>query len=327
MHESLLEILAEPETRAPLELQSPTHAANGQIESGTLVSTQTGAEYPIVRGIPRFVSPENYADSFGFQWNEFRNVQLDSVRGVRVSEERFDNETTWTQADLEGKLVLDAGCGAGRFAEIAAERGARVVGLDLSSAVEATARTISGFEGVNVVQGSILAPPFRPGVFDFAYSLGVLQHTPDPVGAIGRIVECVASGGRYAFTIYARQPWTKLNTKYLVRPLTKRLPTKVLLRGIEVVMPVGFPVADRLFRLPVLGRVAQFTIPLAVYVDRDDLSREDRYQEAILDTFDMLAPAYDSPLTWRETIAALRQLGVREIDFRSRVPVNVIGAR
>ena len=44
----------------------------------------------------------------------------------------FASKTGWGSADLEGKLVLDAGCGMGRFAEVAASHGARVVGVDLS---------------------------------------------------------------------------------------------------------------------------------------------------------------------------------------------------
>ena len=37
----------------------------------------------------------------------------------------------------EGKWVLDAGCGMGRFAEIALKIGAQVVALDYSNAVDA----------------------------------------------------------------------------------------------------------------------------------------------------------------------------------------------
>src|ERR1700733_12163578 len=135
MREALLDVLAEPGTGAALRLNS-ARGRGGIIEAGVLVSDQSGHSYPIVRGIPRCVPAESYADSFGLQWNRFREVQLDSSTAASRSRQRFDAETGWTQADLEGKWVLDAGCGAGRFAEVAAERGARLVALDLSSAVE-----------------------------------------------------------------------------------------------------------------------------------------------------------------------------------------------
>src|SRR5205814_6750829 len=118
--------------------------------------------------------------------------------------------------------VLDAGCGAGRFAEVAAARGANLVALDMSSAVDAAAKTLAPFSNVDVVQGSILDPPLKRHSMAFAYCIGVAQHTPDPPRAVSQVIGTVRPGGRFAFSIYARRPWTKLNAKYLVRPLTRR---------------------------------------------------------------------------------------------------------
>lgn len=325
MRHALLELLAEPGTGADLTLEDALER-DGKIWEGNL-RTASGRAYPIVRGIPRFVPPENYAGSFGMQWNQFRRVQIDSDTGGSHSVRRFDHETGWSRDVLEGKWCLDAGCGAGRFAEIAASRGPNLVAMDLSSAVEATAKTCAPFDNVDVVQGSILEPPFKQGSFDFAYSLGVIQHTPDPYGAVRTVAGCVTPGGRFAFTIYARQPWTPLNAKYLVRPLTKRLPKAALLKTIETVMPVAFPVTDVLFRLPLLGKVAQFSIPIANYRHSEDFSDEQRYEEAVLDTFDMLSPAYDSPMTWREVEGALREAGASHWSFTDRVPVICEGQR
>lgn len=325
MREKLLEVLAEPGTGAALELRD-AQGSGGRIESGALVSSATGKRYPIVRGIPRFVEGETYAETFGMQWNAYRDFQLDSSTGATHSRDRFDAETHWDEATLRGKWTLDAGCGAGRFAEIAAARNAELVALDYSSAVEATAKTLSRFSNVDVVQASLLEPPFRPGSFDFAYCIGVIQHTPDPARGVREVVRVLRDGGRFSFSIYARQPWTKLNAKYLIRPLTRRLPATVLRKGIETVMPVAFPVTEVLFKLPVVGKLAKFTIPIANY-DRGDFSYEQRYREAVLDTFDMLAPAFDSPMTWGEVEAELRAVGAANWHFQTRVPVNVVGTR
>lgn len=324
MREKLLEILVEPGTQARLELRG-VRAKDGRIQAGDLVSATSGKSYPIIRGIPRFVDRENYTDSFGMQWNRFREVQLDSATGKAHSRQRFDAEAGWTADQLQGKWLLDAGCGAGRFAEVAAARGANLVALDYSSAVDAAAQTLASFANADLVQGSLLEPPFRPGVFDFAYCIGVVQHTPDPNAAIRNVIACLKPAGRFCFSIYARQPWTPFNGKYLARLLTRRLSPATLLRVIERTMPVLFPVTDRLFRLPLVGKLARFAIPVATYVDRDDFSREQRYQEAILDTFDMLSPRYDSPMTWREVEAALGHAAARSWEFRTRVPVIVVG--
>jgi SAM-dependent methyltransferase len=328
MHEQLLEILAEPGTGADLELRHARSSA-GVIEEGELVSKETGRVYPVVRGIPRFVDPSNYAASFGMQWNRFREIQIDSESAGTHSRDRFDNETGWDAEQLHGKRLLDAGCGAGRFAEIAASRGAHVVALDLSSAVDAAKTTLERFENCDVVQGSVLDPPLKPGTFDFAYCIGVAQHTPSPEDAVRAVVKTVKPGGRFALTIYARRPWTKLNAKYVIRPITKRMPRDALLRSIETVMPVAFPIAERLFSVPKLGRVAQFMVPVAVYLERDrpGWPREQRYREAILDTFDMLSPQFDAPMTWQEVESVLDGLRAADWQFKTRVPINVIGTR
>jgi 2-polyprenyl-3-methyl-5-hydroxy-6-metoxy-1,4-benzoquinol methylase len=326
MREKLLEVLAEPRTGAPLTLEVERHEGDRILE-GHLVSTQTGARFPIIRGIPRFVSSDNYAHSFGEQWNAYRHTQLDSDTGVDISTQRFDDETGWTEAELAGKWCLDAGCGAGRFAEVAASRGPNLVAMDYSSAVEATAQTIAHRENVDVVQGNLLEPPLRMGAFDFAYCIGVIQHTPDPALAARNVVSAVRSGGAFCLTIYARRPWTKLNTKYLIRPLTKRLPQPVLHSAIRAAMPVVFPVADKLFRVPGVGRVARHTIPVAVYTDRDHLAYDKRYEESVLDTLDMLSPQYDSPMTWQEVEVVLRGVGAADWHFNTKVPINVVGRR
>lgn len=328
MRRDLLPLLADPESGDPLTLEV-AREENGNVLEGTL-RTSSGKAYPIAKGIPRFVDPETYADNFGLQWNRFRAAQLDTAAGGSMSRARFDAETGWTGDDaLRGKWVLDAGCGAGRFAEVAAARGARLVALDLSSAVEATAETLAGFDNVDVVQASLLAPPFKAGAFDHAYCIGVVQHTPDPAKVIREVVRCVKRGGGFSFTIYARRPWTKLNGKYVVRHVTRRLRPETLLQVVEKTMPVIFPVADRLFELPGLGAAARFVTPVAVYPAsaRPGWDRERRYREAVLDTFDMLAPRYDDPMTADEVAAALTEGGVSSFHFNTRVPVNVVGTR
>jgi 2-polyprenyl-3-methyl-5-hydroxy-6-metoxy-1,4-benzoquinol methylase len=326
MRRKLLAILAEPSTGAALRLEA-ARGSDDVVDEGALVSEATGKRYPIVRGIPRFVDPDNYAASFGEQWNAFRDVQLDSANGASYSRRRFDDETGWGEAELRGKLVLDAGCGAGRFAEVAAARGAELVAMDLSSAVEATAKTLSPFPNVDVVQGSIVDPPFRRGAFDRCYCIGVLQHTPDPPLAVRALVNVVRPGGTFAFTMYARRWYTRLNAKYLVRPLTKRMKSETLLRTIERTMPLLFPITDVVYRVPVLGKLARFATPVANYPHMTELTREQRYRLAVLDTFDMLAPRHDHPMSWQEMERALRAAGAARWDFRERVPIVVSGSR
>lgn len=324
MKTKLLEVLREPGTGAHLSLEVG-QAQNEEVHTGWLRSAVSGKAYPIRAGIPRFVPDESYVSSFGLQWNRFSQVQLDSVTEMSWSRERYQDEVGWSRDRVRGQWLLDAGCGCGRFAEIAAGLGAEVVCLDYSSAVEAAERNLRALPNAHFVQADLLSPPFATASFAFVYSLGVLQHTPDPQASARSLLSLLSPEGSFAFTIYARRWYTRFNSKYLVRPITRLLPPGLLLRAIELIMPVAFPLTNLLYRIPILGHVAQFAIPLANYVHRAYPSRELQYQEAVLDSFDMLSPAFDLPVTANELERTLTALGVRDLLFRSRVPVNVTG--
>ncbi|MDD3610723.1 MAG: hypothetical protein PHI49_13360, partial [Halothiobacillaceae bacterium] len=149
MHQALLEILRCPQTGSRLKL-SVDEICDGRVRSGWLTAETSGQRYPIRNHIPRFVPTTNYADNFGMQWNRFRYTQLDSHSGIPVSAERFWKATGWLPGDLEGNWVLDAGCGAGRFAEVALNAGAKVVALDCSSAVDACYANLSPHPNLHV---------------------------------------------------------------------------------------------------------------------------------------------------------------------------------
>lgn len=326
MQLKLLDLLACPKCLGKLSSASREWADDGSVLTGTLDCLSCQATYPIESGIPRFVQRESYASSFGYQWTTFKFVQIDAYSGLPLSERRWKAETGWTKEWLDKKWVLDVGCGAGRFLDVASKTGCDVVGVDISQAIDAAAVTMKGRSNVHLVQASIYELPFCPGAFDGCYCIGVIQHTPDPEKALRSLPKVLAPGGRIAVTIYERKPWTLLYAKYLVRPLTKRLNKKVLRMAIKILMPVLFPITEVLFRIPYVGRLMAFLIPVANYVQMPELSLRQRYEWAILDTFDMLSPRYDRPLTQEEGERALQAAGlqVRRLDNPG---LNLVGER
>ena len=169
--------------------------------------------------------------------------------------------------------------------------------------------------------------PFRQHAFDGCYSIGVIQHTPEPLRSVAALPRMIKAGGRIAVTIYERKPLTFLYSKYLLRPLTKRIDKTMLLRAIERSMRFLFPLTNVLFRVPLLNRVFAFAIPVANYVDEPALSSKQRYDWAILDTFDMLSPAYDQPQTEQEVTAALSGEGIIEISRLPNPGLNLVGRK
>jgi ubiquinone/menaquinone biosynthesis C-methylase UbiE/uncharacterized protein YbaR (Trm112 family) len=327
MQISLLDMLACPKCSGTLTCMATETDGTGEVLAGTLQCARGPHQFPIEGAIPRFVPRDNYAASFGYQWNRFKKEQIDSLNGTRLSAMRFYAETGWTKDWLKGKWVLDAGCGAGRFLDVASETEAEVVGLDVSSAIDAARDNLAGRKNVHFVQASIYEAPFRPGAFDGCYCIGVVQHTPDPQETMRLLPRVLHSGGRVAVTAYERKPWTMLYAKYWLRPLTRRLDKQKLLAGIEWAMPLLFPITNLLFRLPLAGRLFMFLIPVANYVHETALTPKQRYDWAVLDTFDMLSPEYDQPRTQREMEQALSSAGIINLERLNSFGMSMIGEK
>ncbi|MDQ6786006.1 MAG: methyltransferase domain-containing protein [Acidobacteriota bacterium] len=326
MQEKLLEILECPKCHGTLNCSRET-IENEEIIAGRLSCQGCSEIYPIENGIPRFVERGNYASSFGYQWNIFKREQLDSYNGTTLSADRLYSETGWSKDWLKGKLILDAGCGAGRFLDVVSQTEAEVVGIDISTAIDAAKDSLADRKNLHFVQASIYDLPFRHEVFDGCYCIGVVQHTPEPSATFPSLFRVLKQGGKFATSIYERKPWQLLYSKYWYRPFTKKMSKEKLLGAIQKIMPVAFPVTNVLFRIPVLGRLFWHAIPVANYVHEKALTSEQRYNWAVLDTFDMLSPQYDQPQTQAEVEQSLKQSGAVEIKRLKTAGLNIIGQK
>ncbi|HEX3083077.1 MAG TPA: methyltransferase domain-containing protein [Pyrinomonadaceae bacterium] len=275
MRKEHLEFLACPDCRSDLELQP---ASTGRIETGSLSCGSCGTNYPITNFIPRFSSTTPYADSFGPQWRTFATSQLDTEQ-TRESEIRFDSEIGWQADDLDSGAVVEFGSGAGRFVDVVSQRGARlVVGLDATDAVDAAQDNVGERENVLFVQGDIFKAPFRSGVFDFGYSIGVLHHTPDPEDGFRCLATKVKPSGKVAVSLYDVSNYVRPNRNSLkvvtlellwalnawrcelFRSITTRLPRQVFLAYCKGVVPV----LHTLNKVPVL-RYSRYLLPSTCY--------------------------------------------------------------
>lgn len=325
MRPELLERLRCPRTAAKLMLERPV-MVDGRIESAELVTPDGTHRYPVIRFVPRFVPRENYADNFGFQWNRFRQTQLDSHTGRPISQQRFYSFTGWTPDMLRGRRVLDVGCGAGRFTEIALAAGAEVTAVDFSSAVDACWLNNGPNPALDVVQADVYSLPFEPGTFDFVYCLGVLQHTPDPRAAFLSLPRQLRAGGRLAADLYPREDLNVFHPRYWLRPVTTRLPRATLFRIVERIVPVLLPVSNLVGRVPRVGRKLRNIVPVANYRDVLDLSPQQQAEWSVLDTFDWYSPQYDQPQS-ADTIGEwLREAGVTD-PWVGRMGFNIARGR
>jgi len=317
MKHELLRRLACPETGETFSLIKDEDK-DGEVLSGRLTSA-SGISFEIIDGIPRFVPPSNYANSFGYQWKKYAKLQLDSQNGTTFSRDRFYSITEWSESALRGKRVLDVGCGAGRFAEIALAAGAEVVAVDLSQAVEACRENLSPNDRLEVVQASIYELPFPPGSFDYVYCIGVIQHTPDPKRSVLEIAKMVRPGGRLGYWIYERDWKAYFGTiafKYLFRPWTKNLSRDGVEKFSNTLESICWPI-NRIARncgLP--GKVVMRMLPVAsAYLQEVQLSDADFREWVRLDTFDMYSPAHDHPQRFAKVAGWLAEAGF-QVDPR-----------
>lgn len=247
------------------------------------------ATYPVVAGVPRLAG-ETYVESFGRQWNRYDVVRHDE------DESTFRVKTGIDPSELRGRLVLDAGCGGGRYALLAGRAGARVVGVDLSSAVDKAAALCSWLPSVAIVQADLLDLPLAEGAFDLAFSIGVLHHSPDPRRAFAQVAARVKPGGSLAVWLYRRNTFIQEWTNSALRAGTTRLPARLLEIGCAGLGVLGgIPVVRQ-----TLNKVANF-------------SNHPDWTLRVCDNFDWYAPRYQSHHTTAELEGWFRAEGFDDL--------------
>jgi len=290
----------------------------GEIESGMLVCRSCTETFPIVRGVPRFVSSDQYVGSFSYEWNRWNQVQLDIANGRTESEDTFAEKTGFTQNDLRGKLVLDVGCGAGRFLDVASRWGANVIGIDLSFAVEASQRNVGSRPNVSVIQADVFRLPFREQTFDAIFSIGVLHHSRDTREAFLQLPPLLKNGGDIAVWLYYYQDKVYNAASDFWRTVLRPFPASVVYAWSWLIVTLF----AWLWVKPVMSRRPwghlRRILPVNTHPDR---------HWRILDTFDWYSPRYqDKDCSPARVLRWCREGNIRDVrvlDF----PTSIRGTR
>lgn len=314
MRDRLHQILRCPACRGTLTATAFASSSD-QIVEGVL-TCGCGLTYPIIDTIPRMLTNswelfpafrQRYGDghqkaaavstaetdgegrlqvrtqeSFGYQWTTFADMACDF-------EDNFLNYLHPATPDFfSGKLGLDAGCGFGRHIYHAAQYGAEMVGVDFSRAIESSHGNTKHLPNVHLVQADIYALPFSPGTFDFAYSVGVLHHLPDPPRATAAVGAMVKPGGTLFIWVYSKKRRIANLLLETVRVVTSRLP-----HAFVNLLSFAGAAVDRVFfiapyhlagRLPLLGQLAASLTPARI-----KMYSEYPFQVLHADWFDRLA--------------------------------------
>lgn len=229
MKREFIDYLRCPRDGIQLNLSTTDALQDGEIITGQL-SCSKGHVYPIVGSIPRIFNGALH--QFRSQYHASANIEKadpDALPAkIRTTQKSYSN--WWTRFDkewiyrwdnkaiflnrtmlssdlLRNKVILDAGCGNGRFLSVIREMGAQqVVGMDLGLGVERACEMQKDLDNCNFLQANLLNPPFAEGSFDGAVSIGVLHHTLNPRQGFFRIAKLVRKGGFFSVFLYHHKP-------------------------------------------------------------------------------------------------------------------------
>lgn len=310
MKRSLLHLLCCPDCNDPLTLKV-AREIGGDVIDGTLECARCCRGFPVINSIPRFVGEDAYTDAFSLEWNVHRTTQMDGASGATDSEDRLRATLNMPLEHLEGKLVLDVGCGTGRFGEIVLKHGGQVVGVDLSFAVEAAQKNVGRHPNMHIIQADLFSMPLRLDAFDLVYSLGVLHHTPDCRKAFAQLPKHVKPGGRIVITVYSAGNKVYIASTNFWRRFTTHLPKRLLYLLMHMAAPLYY-----LYRIPGLYHLGMAIFP--INMDR-------RWRWRVLDTFDCYAPRYQSYHTYPEVFRWFQEEGLS--DIRINEPAVTVSGR
>lgn len=279
--------------------------------------TKCNSIYKYQNSIIKFVNDNNYSQTFGDQWNKFSKTQIDSFANSNESYLRFFNETGFAKAELSEGVTLDAGCGAGRFMDIALRYGAKVIGLDYSSSVIAASKNMNNLNhnknNYILIQASIYEMPIKNFVIDRIYSIGVLQHMPHRRKAVIALSNTLKTKGKISMWVYEKSFRSLLGYKYWIRPIVKTLSLKQKLILSKILVTLFLPLGLLFDYIPILNKYLLRLLPFAFRKPRKKSSLKEILEWSVLDTYDNISPEYDNPISEKNLINWLEDSNIIEI--------------
>lgn len=313
-----------PHNQEPLQREERGYA---EISSGKLIA-------PIVNEIPRFVAAEDdYAHSFGFQWNRWHNSLSESRGSLVRHKELIYTRTGFDKLPVEGKTLLECGMGGGDDTEALLTLPFKEIhSFDISNSVE-RARKYLNDERLTISQASIYEIPYPDEVFDFVFCHRVIMHTPDPFKAIDSICKKLKPSGYLFIHSYKKSPEYMKEFRYKYRPWVSRLPKQLVYLYVSL---LAWPMHLLSASLNRLGRKTtsfryQYMPWYFVHKHGEyrDMSVAQRIELEKMITFDALTPAYDKPMTTSELVAAMDKHNIDVISLEDSMisPVYATGRK
>lgn len=214
----------------------------------------------------------------------------------------------------KNKIGLDAGCGSGSDMLNISQYGARIVGIDLSDALNITKKNVASRKSIYVAQADIYNLPFRDDFFDFVYSLGVLHHLPEPEKGFRALSSKVKRGGFAIVYLYedfscrSKPERVLLKAVNSLRVITKRMPKKML----YLLSLVATPLVILTCSIPafILKK-----IKLDKFSERIPYRHSLRFDIIASDIYDRFAPPIENRYSRREIEEWFNNAGFSDVNI------------
>lgn len=147
---------------------------------------------------------------YSYWWNESHK---DIIYDKDATKKIFFSTLNLVNEDIKNKIVLDAGCGNGRFSDLISDLNPDLLVIaDVSDGIYQAKKKIEN-KNLNfiAVKGDLNKIPFKYAIFDIIYSWGVIHHTPNPRFTFDNISKLCRINGRFGIYVYKQNPEYKFN--------------------------------------------------------------------------------------------------------------------
>jgi len=267
-------------------------------------------------------NPENLdaavVRDFGREWQRFDQHDLSDAERARLFDAYFAI-FPWNRLPSDA-VGFDAGCGSGRWAALVAPRVGHLHCVDASADALAVARTnLAGLPNTSFYQCPLDAMPLPDHSMDFAYSLGVLHHLPDPAAGLAACVRKLKPEAPMLVYIYyafdQRPVWFRVlwRVSNVLRLGIARAPFRLKSALTEIIAAVVYWPLARCAGL--LGRLGCDVThwPLSAY-------RAASYYSMRTDALDRFGTRLEHRMTRDQIKAMMEAVGLRDIRFSESVP-------
>lgn len=260
---------------------------------------------------------EKTVESFGNEWHRFNTFTDKEI--TETGDEYFDIITE-DMLNLDS-IVLDVGCGSGRWSKYVAPKAKFIEAIDPSDSVFSAALLLQDVKNIRLTKASTDNIPFEDNSFDFVFSLGVLHHIPDTQKAMKDCVNKVKKKGYFMVYLYYNLDnrsflyRTLFSLSNFFRKIISSLPQKLKITicdliAVFIYMPFVF--FSKLIALTGIDPKLQ-QIPLSYYVNKSfNIIRND--------ALDRFGTPLEQRFSRKEISTMMEQCGLQNIIFSNKSP-------